>query len=127
MTCKNAQKMKASALKEGDILLVRAGWMVGYQELDDKAKLDFSFETPTSHVGLKTSVKTLEWLWERGFSACASDTPGWERWPALLGEGEVGGIGRLRLHEVMLNGWGMPIGELPVLPASMTSRGVLAH
>lgn len=97
--------------RAGDILCIRTGWTVGYFELTEDEKLAFSHETPTSHVGVATSVKTLRWLWEKGFSAVCSDTPGWERWPALPGDGEVGGIGKLRLHEVLLNGWGMPIGK----------------
>ena len=52
-----------------------------------------------------------------GFSACASDLPGWERSPALSGDGDVGGLGKLRLYEVMLHSWGMPLGEMLNLEA----------
>lgn len=92
--------------KAGDILCVRVGWTAGYMALNEEEKVKFSHREPTVLVGIATSVKTLRWLWDRGFSACASDAPGWERWPALPGNGEEGGIGTYRLHEVMLNGWG---------------------
>jgi len=107
--CAKAQQVE---LKQGDILLLRAGWKIGFDALSDEAQLAFSDATPTQHVGVKTSVDTIRWLWNKGFSACAGDTPGWERWPALDLPGEVGGVETLRLHEIMLNGWGMPIGEL---------------
>lgn len=44
----------------------------------------------------------MEFLWEN-FSACAGDHPSWEAWPTQKD---------WALHEVMLAGWGMPIGEL---------------
>lgn len=107
--CAKAQGVQ---LKQGDILLIRAGWKVGYSTLTYDEKIAFSNSNPTVLVGLATSVKTLRWLWKHAFSACASDAPGLERWPTLPGEGEIGGIGRLRLHEVLLNGWGLPLGKL---------------
>ena len=107
--CAEAQGTK---LQDGDILLVRSGWTVGYSKLSDEERLAFADVMPTALVGVETSVKTARFLWENRFSACGGDAPGWERWPALPGDGEVGGVGKLRLHEIMLNGWGMPIGGL---------------
>lgn len=103
--------------REGDILILRNGWTVGYSALSSDEKVAFSQREPTNHVGVHTGIDMARWLWDTGFSACAGDSPGWERWPAWPGEGEVGGLGKLRLHEVMLNGWGMPIGEMLDLEA----------
>lgn len=106
--CAKAQNV---TFRLGDILLVRGGWTARYNQLSEQEKIAHSQEEPTRHVGVETSIKTARWLWDTGFSACAGDAPGWERWPALPGEGEVRGVGTLRLHEIMLNGWGMPIGK----------------
>jgi hypothetical protein len=105
--CARAQQVD---LRRGDILIVRSGWKVGFDAMTEEAKVAWSDATPTRLVGVRTSVDTIRWLWDTGFSACAGDAPGWERWPAAPAPGEVGGVETLRLHEIMLNGWGMPIG-----------------
>ena len=48
----------------------------------------------------------LRWIWEN-FSAVAGDQPSFERWPFPMGAGALPA-----LHEVLLGGWGCPIGEL---------------
>ena len=106
--CADAQNL---TLKKGDILLVRSGFKVGYAALSEKEKLAWSVADPTVWVGVETSIKTARWIWETGFSACGGDAPGFERIPNLVGQGEPGGLEKLCLHEVMLSGWGMPIGE----------------
>lgn len=45
------------------------------------------------------------WLWEGEFSACAGDAPAFERIPK-----SSSGLEDLLLHEILLSGWGMPIG-----------------
>lgn len=97
--------------REGDILLMRSGWTIAYMKLTNEEKITFSEAVPTVLVGVQTSIKIAKWLWDTGFSASGGDSLGCELWPALLGEGEVCGQGSLRLHEVMPNGWGMPIGK----------------
>ncbi|RMZ68341.1 cyclase [Pyrenophora seminiperda CCB06] len=74
----------------GDILLVRTG-----------------FHHPMKHVGVESSRAMAKWLWDTGFSACASDAPAFEAIPKRSID-----IEDLFLHEIMLAGWGMPIGEL---------------
>jgi len=49
------------------------------------------------------------WLWESGFTAVAGDAPGFERIPLELGEEK--GLEGFCLHEVLLAGWWMPVGE----------------
>ena len=49
----------------------------------------------------------LRWIWEN-FSAVAGDQPSFERWPFPTGAGAA----LPALHEVLLGGWGCPIGEL---------------
>jgi len=96
-------KSQNVTLREGDILLIRTGFIAGYQELTEEAKMSWSFESPTRWVGLETSIATLRWLWDSGVSACAGDAPGFERLPLASTP---------HLHEVILSGWGMPIGEM---------------
>jgi hypothetical protein len=48
-------------------------------------------------------------LWDNEFSACGGDQPSWEAWPVKIENG-AGGVGGLVLHEVILAGWGLPIG-----------------
>ncbi|KAL2823613.1 hypothetical protein BDW59DRAFT_163191 [Aspergillus cavernicola] len=96
--------------KRGDILFVRSGWRVGYQQLTSEEKHQWAAK-PQQWVGVETSVNSLRWLWDTGFSACAGDAPGWE----CLADGKNpnpdeamrGYIG----HEIMIAGWGMPLGE----------------
>ena len=48
----------------------------------------------------------MEWHWDSGFAAVASDTVAYEAWPSPR-ENAHG----VSLHEVLLSGWGCPIGE----------------
>ena len=52
-------------------------------------------------VGLEQSRDMLKWLWEN-FSAVGGDQPALEVWPTQKD---------WLLHEVLLAGWGCPIGE----------------
>ena len=103
-------KAQNVTLKQGDILLVRSGFTKGYSQMTDDEKIAWSFKTPTDWIGLETSIDTARWLWNTGFAACAGDQPGWESFP-IWQKPEAGGLEDLALHEVMLSGWGMPIGK----------------
>jgi kynurenine formamidase len=96
--------------REGDILFVRTGFRVGYEALNAEEKKEWAHNSPTLWIGIETSEKIARWLWDNGFAACAGDQPGWEAFP-IWTTPDVGGLGDLSLHEVMLGGWGMPIGE----------------
>jgi len=98
------------SLKHGDILLVRSGFTKGYLQMSDDQKIDWSRKTPTDWIGLETSVNTARWLWNSGFAACGGDQPGWESFP-IWRTPEEGGLENLSLHEIMLSGFGMPIGK----------------
>ncbi|KAK4981179.1 hypothetical protein LTR66_010174 [Elasticomyces elasticus] len=58
--------------------------------------------TPPSFSGVEQSEEMLRWIWE-SFSAVAGDQPSFECWPTQKD---------YLLHEVLLAGWGCPIGEL---------------
>ena len=103
-------KFQGTEIKTGDILFVRSGFWVGYNALDDNGKKNFGVQAPTVWVGVETSRKTARWLWDSGIVACAGDAPGWERIPQITAFEQ--GLEGHTLHEVMLSGWGMPIGML---------------
>lgn len=100
---KKCAKFQNITLKEGDILLIRSGFTAGYSALTDEEKQAWGVASPTRWVGLETSIETLRFFWESGVSAVAGDAPGFERLPLAR---------EPHLHEVMLGGWGMPIGEM---------------
>lgn len=59
------------------------------------------------YPGMQGSTRSLEWLWNSHFAAVAADSPGFEAWSAGLGDST-----QFRMHEVILPGFGLPIGEL---------------
>jgi hypothetical protein len=55
----------------------------------------------------------LEWIWNNQFSAVAGDAPAFEAWRIYpIIEMIVATQKEYALHEVLLAGWGCPIGEM---------------
>jgi kynurenine formamidase len=86
--------------RRGDILLVRTGWVAGYEAADanDRAAVRVDQTSP----GLAADRAMAEYLWDWGVSAVAADNIGLEAMPL---QGEV-------LHHRLLCRMGMPIGEM---------------
>lgn len=86
--------------REGDVLLIRTGWSAGWQaaSMDERKAVR---SNPTS-PGLAGGRAMLEYVWDWGVSALASDNPSLEVWP----------IGPGFLHPHLLGRLGIPIGEL---------------
>ena len=66
----------------GDILLVRLGWIVWYEAAAAETRVAlaadaFGFPAP----GLAPTEDTVEWLWDTGIVAVASDVPALEAFP----------------------------------------------
>lgn len=59
-------------------------------------------------LGLEATQDSLQWLWESGFAAVASDAAGFERGPATGPYNDPD----VSIHQWALAGWGMPIGEM---------------
>ncbi|KAL1887979.1 hypothetical protein Sste5346_009861 [Sporothrix stenoceras] len=93
------------AFREGDILLVRSGWIEEYRKLSPNEQVALAERPDRSFVGVEASRAMLEWHWDNGFAAVAGDTNAYEAWPPRRDWG-------VSCHEVFLSGWGMPIGEL---------------
>lgn len=104
--CARAQNLE---FRPGDILIIRSGWTKGYATLDASGRQAWADRSPPRLGGIATTKEIAEWLWETGFSAVASDSTALESLP-FSSTGEPGGLEKLSLHEVLLGGWGMPIG-----------------
>lgn len=110
--------------RAGDILFVRAGFTAAYEALpDDGARRALAARGSPDFLGVEPTAAVLRWLWESGFAAVAGDAPSFERAPIAGPHTAVGGAwagepweeemqtGGL-LHQWLLAGWGMPIGEM---------------
>lgn len=120
----------------GDILFVRAGFTPAYEALDDEAQRALARRESPDFLGVEPTAAMLRWLWESGFAAVASDAPSFERAPIAGPHTAVGGVwaGELweeemqtggLLHQWLLAGWGMPIGEMFDLEALAAKCGEL--
>ncbi|KAF7715210.1 Uncharacterized protein PECH_005551 [Penicillium ucsense] len=113
--CFDTQSIPVSTLQEvarsqqvtfqtGDILFVRTGWTQSYKQLSPvECQQLADYKTPPV-IGVESSKETLRWIWENNFAAVAGDMPSFEAWPPQNPD--------FFLHEWLLAGWGMPIGEL---------------
>lgn len=97
--CLEAQ---GTEVKFGDILFIRSGFMAGHATKTADELWDLQSEDPHRFGGVEQSEEVLKWIWSN-FSAVAGDQPSFERWPSPAG---------WYMHEVLLAGWGCPIGEL---------------
>ncbi|KAJ6005155.1 hypothetical protein N7451_003099 [Penicillium sp. IBT 35674x] len=102
---------KGIVFEKGDILFLRTGFIFKYESMPDSevecAMRNLKYQYP----GLEGSEESLEWLFNNRFAAVAADCPGFEAWSATAAVGESSGD-QYRMHETLLSGFGMPIGEL---------------
>ncbi|CAK7237306.1 hypothetical protein SEUCBS140593_009915 [Sporothrix eucalyptigena] len=104
-------KDQGTEIKFGDILIIRSGFTLAIQNGDTMAMKAYRARDDPSWCGVEQTESMLRWLWSN-FSAVAADHPTFEVWPALPPT-----LNHYRLHEILLSGWGMPIGELFALDA----------
>lgn len=100
---------QGTALRPGDFLLIRTGWMSWYLSLDEPARKELDGALRPGEGGLRCpgldpGRATAEWLWNHRISAVAADNPGVEAMPVHRDEGF--------LHRRMIALLGMPFGEL---------------
>jgi hypothetical protein len=101
------QKVAASQnveFKEGDILCVRSGYTQEFDRLSVEEVETLVTQRNPPAIGVKSSEEVLRWIWDTGFAAVAGDMPSFEAWPCQNSS--------FFLHEWLLAGWGVPIGEL---------------
>ena len=97
-----------TALVQGDIVVLRTGWLRWYLELDDARRRatggtlhneEGGIDTP----GLAPGVEMAQWLWDHRVAAVAADNPALEVLKVRRDEGF--------LHRRIMPLLGMPIGE----------------
>jgi kynurenine formamidase len=93
--------------RPGDILFLRTGFTTAYDKLSADEELAISQRETPQFAGLESGEATLRWLWENQFAAVASDSPSFEPSPIAGPQGPP----EFQLHQWLLAGWGMPIGE----------------
>ena len=59
-------------------------------------------KSPFQYPGLESTLEVLAFLWDTQVAAVAGDCPGFEAWPPS----------EQAMHQILLSGFGMPIGEL---------------
>ena len=115
VNCFQTQSIPLSVLQEvaasqqttfrpGDILLIRTGWTHAYERLSPAECQQLADYAAPPVIGVESSKEMLQWIWDTGFAAVAGDMPSFEAYPCQNRE--------FFLHEWLLAGWGIPIGEL---------------
>ncbi|KAH8659793.1 hypothetical protein BX600DRAFT_383310 [Xylariales sp. PMI_506] len=102
---KQAASAQGLSFRPGDILFIRSGLIKKLEALrpeDLEAYMAIEPEPPV--MGLESGEPMLRWLWESEFAAVAGDMMTLEAQPCVSPTHVM--------HEWMIAGWGMPIGEL---------------
>ncbi len=99
--CLAAQQV---GLEEGDILLLRTGWLRWYRELPAPERPGAPGGPAPASPGLEPVPEMAAWLWDHHVAAVAADNPALEAWPPHR-QGFM-------LHPHLLALLGIPIGEL---------------
>ncbi|KAI3323260.1 hypothetical protein HD806DRAFT_535748 [Xylariaceae sp. AK1471] len=95
-------RAQGTELKFGDILFIRSGFMASLATKTQDELSTYRDVVPHHFGGIAQSEDILRWIWDH-FAAVAGDQPSLECWPTQES---------WLLHEVLLAGWGCPIGEL---------------
>ncbi|KAK2595284.1 hypothetical protein QQS21_006999 [Conoideocrella luteorostrata] len=103
-TLQEVAASQGTKLKAGDILFIRTGWTRGYQDYSSEQRAALAETLPPPAIGVESSEEMLRWIWDHSFAAIAGDHPSMEAWPCQNPD--------FQLHQWLLAGWGMPIGEL---------------
>ena len=82
--------------------------------LDTPAREAIAAVNPPHFAGAEQSFAILEWIWNEQFAAVAGDSPAFESLRVFTpGTRLILACQKdFYLHEVLLSGWGCPIGEM---------------
>lgn len=101
--------------RRGDILLIRIGVTKEWDTImTSEDKQAYAQSSNPQHAGVEGTEEMLRWVWNEGLAAVASDAISFEVYPPRKSYPREDGQeveGRF-LHEYLLAGWGMPIGEM---------------
>lgn len=103
----------------GDIMLLRTGkhtkslalppdidallgFTTAFENASLEAKKEIMHKDPFKYPGFESNFEVLGWLWDTKIAAVAGDCPGFEAWPPS----------EHAMHQILLSGFGMPIGEM---------------
>ncbi|KAK2041936.1 hypothetical protein LZ31DRAFT_624814 [Colletotrichum somersetense] len=103
----NEQGLSKDVFRPGDIIVIRFGYLSQYESmsLEKREALNNHYKAnKPDNIGIKPSRELLEFLWNNKIAAICGDTRSLEVWPCKEEE--------WHMHEWLLAGWGMPIGEL---------------
>lgn len=95
-------------IRRGDILLIHSGLGKALKALSPDEEKAVAERASPEYIGLEPGEETARWIWSCHFAAVAGDTIGFERMPPAMEDVKSGYF----LHQCLLAGWGMPIGEL---------------
>ncbi|MBV35883.1 MAG: hypothetical protein CMP47_10615 [Rickettsiales bacterium] len=101
--------------RRGDILFVRVGVTKEWDtQMTPAVKNAYAESKNPQHAGIEGTEEMLRWIWNTGFAAVASDAISFEVYPPKKSYPRANGqeVEGLFMHEYLLAGWGMPIGEL---------------
>jgi kynurenine formamidase len=93
-----------TTFRPGDILFIRTGWTRAYERLSPAECQQLADYTAPPVIGVESSESMLRWIWDQSFAAVVGDMPSFEAYPCQNSD--------FFLHEWLLAGWGIPIGEL---------------
>jgi hypothetical protein len=108
--------------RDGDLLLLRTGFTRDYLTLPQSDQEAMATKPP-AFLGVESSKAVAQFIWDNGFVAVAGDAPSFEMAPIAGAHNAPGGIwkgeeweGEMQggglLHQFLLAGWGVMIGEM---------------
>jgi hypothetical protein len=112
---------QGTEVHEGDILLVRFGWISWYLEQDAEARARLGDRAAFRSAGLHPGEETARVLWNLHIAALACDNPGVEIWPrgshlapdvAADALADPRRIHEVFVHSILLPLLGLPLGEM---------------
>ena len=89
-------------LRQGDILLIRCGFIKWYEQLSSSEQDKAGRRAHWS--GVEGSEEVIRWIWNNHFAAVGGDAAVFEYWPAP--------DERWRLHDNLIALLGIPMGEM---------------
>jgi kynurenine formamidase len=100
---------QGTEIRQGDILLIRTGWLGWYMAMDlpKREKLAQGYNQDRATIalpGLAPSLETAAWLWDHRIAAVAVDNPTAETVPHVREQGWA--------HTRLIPLLGLPLGEL---------------
>jgi hypothetical protein len=106
---------------EGDVLLIRFGWISWYLAQDDDKRNWLGNRSTFRSAGLHPGEETCRTLWNLHIAALGCDNPGVEIWPrgshlepdvAAAATADLRRVHEVFAHTILLPMLGLPLGEL---------------